>query len=110
MRLTPLEMDTEVNLEAIKQLFGMFKLKEMKNCWQGIFNSALKQKQDSSASTFDTGKNMYPFLFISWFVSFGVSICLQCFSDVVRNQTYMKLISTTVNQKKIKNSWKEYET
>lgn len=44
-------------------------------------------------------ENIYIFVFIS---SFGVFIYVQYFSDVVRNQTSNKKISTRCNQKKIK--------
>ena len=50
-------------------------------------------------------ENIYIFVFIS---SFGVFIYVQYFSDVVRNQTSNKKISTRCNQKKIKRLWEEY--
>ena len=61
-----------INLEVIKKLFGMFVKNEKlltTNC-----NSALKQKQNSPIWIFETGENAYPFIFISSFVSFKVSI------------------------------------
>ena len=56
----------------------------------------------------ETGENIYPFVFISSFVFCGVSICVQCFSDIMRNQTWYEIISTRVKQKKIKSSWNDY--
>ena len=52
----------------------------------------------SSTSNSETGENVYLFVLVSSFVSFGVYV--QYFLDEVRNQTSRKQkVSTTVNQK-----------
>ena len=46
----------------------------------------MKKKQDFSTSVSETSENIYLFVFISWLVSFGVSIYMQYLSDVKRNK------------------------
>ena len=48
------------------------------------------KKHDSPWSTSEIGKNVYIFVFISSFVSFGVCIHVPYFFDVVRNQASNK--------------------
>ena len=83
------------------------KLRKLRSIWGGIFTSAFdlctkKKPQDFSASTSETGENVYLFNLVSKFISFGVYI--QYFFDVVRTNFKQK-ISTGVHQEKIKSSW-----
>ena len=50
----------------------------------------MHKKQDSSTSTSETCKNVYLLAFISSFAFFGACIYVQCFFDVVKNQTSNK--------------------
>ena len=46
----------------------------IKNLLKGIFNSALQKNIDSSTSTSETSENVFLFVCIFLFVSFGVCI------------------------------------
>ena len=85
------------------QLFNYFlvlknafmKLKKIKSCWCGVFNSAFK-KHDASTLTFETGENVYFFFFIS---SFGVCIYhRQYLFAIVWNQTSNKKCLLDLNK------------
>ena len=65
------------------------KLRKIKKCWEGSFNSESKNT-GFSTSTSETGENKLLFVLFSYFVSFGVCICVQYFFGVVRNQTSNK--------------------
>ena len=76
------------------------KMRKIRNCLQGIFNSLKNIKNmDSLILTSEASENISLFVFISSFVSFGVYIYI-CSGK----SNFRQKISARVNQKKIKGS------
>ena len=79
------------------------KLRKIKNCWWETFNTVLKNI-GSSTSTSDTSDDVFPFVFILPFVSFGVRTVFLWWN---KKSSFKQQVSTRVNKKKIRSSWKD---